>query len=70
VDEYGKDQPSGLIPIGAGGSYAFTVYLPASRKDADKDGRTFTITVSAADGAGNPASKAVVVTVPHDQAKR
>jgi hypothetical protein len=67
VDEYGLAQPSGMITPGPDGSYSFTVYLPASRLDSDKNGRTFTITVSAQDVAGNPASKAVVVTVPHDQ---
>jgi hypothetical protein len=46
------------------------VLLPASRNDTDKDGRTFTITVGAKDKAGNPASQSVVVTVPHDQAKK
>jgi hypothetical protein len=70
VDEYGQVQPSGTLVPGSGGSYSFTVYLPASRKDADLNGRTFTITVSATDKAGNPASKVVVVTVPHDQAKK
>lgn len=70
VDEYGQVQPSGNITLGAGGAYTVTVYLQASRLDTDKNGRTYTITVSASDNAGNPASKAVVVTVPHDQAKK
>ena len=70
VDEYGQVQPSGLITLKAGGSYSFTVNLPASRLDTDLNGRTFTITVGAKDKAGNPASKCVVVTVPHDMARK
>jgi hypothetical protein len=69
-DEYGLSEPAGGITLASDGRYSFTVLLPASRNDADRDGRTFTITVSAKDKAGNPASKAVVVTVPHDQAKK
>jgi glycosidase len=67
VDEYGQIQPSGPVSLGAGGSYSFTVSLQASRNGNDKDGRQYTITVSAKDLAGNPGSAATVVTVPHDQ---
>jgi hypothetical protein len=69
ADEYGQVQPSGPITLKADGSYSFTVNLPASRKDTDLNGRTYTICVSAKDKAGNPASKSLVVTVPHDQGK-
>src|SRR5271157_348756 len=67
VDEYGQIQPSGSVSLGAGGSYSFTVALQASRNGNDKDGRQYTITVSAKDLAGNLGSAATVVTVPHDQ---
>jgi hypothetical protein len=67
VDEYGSVQPSGPVSLGPGGSYAFTVLLQASRLDTDKDGRQYTITVSAKDLAGNVGSAATIVTVPHDQ---
>jgi hypothetical protein len=53
--------------LGAGGSYSFTVLVVASRNGGDKNGRTYTITVSARDYAGNPASAAATVLVPHDQ---
>ena len=67
VDEYGQIQPSGPVSLGAGGSYSFTVSLQASRNGNDKDGRQYTITVSAEDFAGNLGSAATIVTVPHDQ---
>jgi glycosidase len=67
VDEYGSVQPSGRVSLGPGGSYSFTVSLQASRLDTDKDGRQYTITVSARDLAGNAGSAATTVTVPHDQ---
>jgi hypothetical protein len=70
VDEYGKNQPAGAITLALDGTYSFTVKLPASRLDTDMNGRTFTICVSAKDKAGNPASKSVVVTVPHDMSGR
>jgi hypothetical protein len=70
VDEYGQNQPAGGITLASDGSYSFTVYLPASRRDTDRNGRTFTITVSAKDKAGNQGSKSIVVTVPHDLGKR
>jgi hypothetical protein len=63
-------QPSGAITLKDDGSYSFTVNLPASRKDTDMNGRTFTIRVSAKDLAGNQGSKSVVVTVPHDLARK
>ncbi|HXZ81562.1 MAG TPA: alpha-amylase family glycosyl hydrolase [Terriglobales bacterium] len=67
VDEYGTVQPNGPVSLGPGGSYSFTVSLQASRNGSDRDGRHYTITVSANDLAGNPGSAATVVTVPHDQ---
>jgi hypothetical protein len=69
-DEYGKVQPAASVTLAQDGSYAFTVKLTASRKDTDLNGRTFTITVSAKDLAGNQGSRSVVVTVPHDLARR
>jgi glycosidase len=67
VDEYGQIQPSGPVSLGSGGSYSFTISLQASRNGNDKDGRHYTITVSAKDLAGNVGSAATIVTVPHDQ---
>jgi Bacterial Ig-like domain len=67
VDEYGLIQPSGPVSLGPGGSYSFIVLLQASRNGGDKNGRQYTITVSASDYAGNVGSAATIVTVPHDQ---
>jgi hypothetical protein len=68
VDSYGLVQPAcSMGTLGAGGSYSFTVLVVASRNGGDKNGRTYTITVSARDYAGNPASAAATVLVPHDQ---
>ena len=52
-DEYGLVQPSGPVDVHADGSYRVQVLLPASREGSDSDGRTFSVTVSAKDKAGN-----------------
>jgi hypothetical protein len=67
VDEYGEVQPSGPVTLGAGERYSFTILLEASRLGSDKNGRTYTIKVSAKDDAGHLGSGSTVVTVPHDQ---
>ena len=67
IDEYGLIQPSGSVTVNADGSYAFTTQLQASRKGSDKDGRQYTITVSAQDEAGNMGSATTQVIVPHNQ---
>jgi probable HAF family extracellular repeat protein len=65
IDEYGQIQPSGPVtPDEADGSYAFTVDLQASRNGNDRDGRRYTIEVSATDHAGNEGAKSATVTVP------
>jgi uncharacterized membrane protein len=64
IDEYGQVQPSGNVATEADGSYAFTVELQASRRGNDRDGRRYTIEVSATDDAGNEGSKSATVTVP------
>lgn len=70
VDEYGLVQPPcSLGPLGAGGAYSFKVSLVASRNGNDKNGRSYTISVSASDYAGNSASASTTVIVPHDQGK-
>jgi hypothetical protein len=63
IDEYRQIQPQGSVPI-ADGSYAFTVALEASRRGNDRDGRSYTIVVSATDVAGNQGSASATVTVP------
>ena len=66
IDEYGEIQPSRPVTLGAEGSYSFAILLQASRSGSDKNGRTYTITVSAKDDAGRLASGSTVVTVPQD----
>jgi hypothetical protein len=53
TDEYGSVQPKGSVPVKADGSYAFTIKLQASRNGNDKNGRLYTMTVSAEDLVGN-----------------
>ncbi len=67
ADEYGTVQPSGSFTLQPDGTYSFTVMLEASRHGNDKDGRVYTITISASDNAGNPSSTSITVTVPHDR---
>jgi inosine-uridine nucleoside N-ribohydrolase len=67
TDSEGQVQPSGSVVLAPDGSFSFTVSLVASRQGNEKNGRQYTITVNAADRAGNPGSCSNVVTVPHDQ---
>ncbi|MEW6034836.1 MAG: S8 family serine peptidase, partial [Chloroflexota bacterium] len=55
-DEYGKVQP-GVARFGT------TILLEASRMGKDKDGRTYTITVTASDVAGNTSIAVATVVV-------
>jgi hypothetical protein len=68
-DEYGSVQPTGSLTLGADGRYTATIPLQASRRGNDKDGRQYTITVSAHDLAGNEGSAATSVIVPHNQGR-
>jgi hypothetical protein len=69
IDEYGLIQPSGSITNwnATTGNYTFTIQLQASRNGNDRDGRQYTIIVSAQDIEGNQGSKNTSVIVPHDQ---
>jgi hypothetical protein len=67
LDEYGAIHPSGAVALGSAGHYSFTVPLQASRRDTDRDGRRYTVTVRAADDVGNVATASAIVTVPHDR---
>jgi hypothetical protein len=70
IDEYGTWQPT-VPDIGPreiiNGNWIRTILLEASRKGNDKDGRKYTIRVTATDNAGNTTVKEIVVIVPHDQ---
>jgi hypothetical protein len=67
IDEYGQVQPSGTASVNANGNYSFVVMLQSSRLGQDKDGRQYTIVVSATDEADNTGSVTTTVVVPHDQ---
>lgn len=69
VDEYGVVQPSGTARLDANGQYRFTVRLQSSRLGQDKDGRTYTILVTATDRAGNTSTTSRAVTVLHDRGR-
>jgi hypothetical protein len=62
TDEYGKVEP----PIANFGS---SILLEAWRNGDDRDGRKYTIAVTAKDLAGNEATASTIVIVPHDQKK-
>jgi hypothetical protein len=70
ADSYGKLQPTGPVTLAKDGSYSFTTKLEASRKGEDKQGRRYTVTLRAADLAGNSGTASTAVTVPHEQAKQ
>ena len=67
IDEYGRVQPSGTARVHANGNYSFVVRLQSSRLGQDKDGRYYTIVVSATGQTGNTGSTTTLVIVPHDQ---
>jgi FG-GAP repeat len=67
VDEYGRIQSSGSIDLGHDGSYSISALLKASRKGNDRDGRSYTMIISAKDRVGNFASAQTFVRVPHDR---
>ena len=69
IDEYGQVQPSGLVTINSDGSFIVNVSLEARRRGNDRDGRTYTLTVTATDSAGNRASATASAVVLHDQRK-
>jgi hypothetical protein len=80
VDEYGRVEPSGRITNLAetgvtafGGfshiDFSFQVQLQARRFGFDKNGRHYTIDVSAGDMAGNTAFASAQVVVPHDMGR-
>ena len=65
-DEYGFLTGEGTITLGPDNSFSASVPLEVSRKGADKDGRSYTITLYAADEAGIGQSQSMELVV-HDQ---
>ena len=66
-DDYGQFQPQGSIAIRSDGTFVFDVQLPASRRGDDRDGRHYTITISAQTSGGATGSATTIVTVPHNR---
>jgi hypothetical protein len=67
VDEYGLVQPAGSMVPDADGAFTVSVQLQASRRGDDRNGRQYTIAVTAANNSGGSASATSVVTVPHNR---
>ena len=66
TDEYRQVQPSGSFAA-TNGPFTFQIMLLRDRRGNDKDGRHYTINVTARDKAGNAtAAKPVIINV-HDQ---
>ena len=68
VDEYKQHEPSGSFAMTGNGSFSFSVPLLSARRGNDKDGRHYTIILTAVDRAGNRVqlSQPLVVNI-HDQ---
>ena len=64
-DEYDRVEPSGHLSLDANGKYSVTIFLQASRRTNDLDGRRYLIRISAKDTVGNKAVKWARVIVPH-----
>jgi len=70
IDEYGECEPEvqDILPEEIiDGTWERTIELMASRRGKDKDGRTYTIIVTATDSLGNVIAKEIEIIVPHDQ---
>jgi virginiamycin B lyase len=65
LDEYRQLQLTARIVPDAAGNYSFSIFLQASRRGNDIDGRRYLIRVSAKDKAGNRGVKWASVVVPH-----
>jgi hypothetical protein len=68
IDEYRAHQPSGVAMVAGNGPFSITIPLIADRRGTDKDGRHYSIHLTAYDVAGNTRllGTPLVVNV-HDQ---
>jgi hypothetical protein len=66
VDEYRQVQPSGSIAA-TNGPFSFQIVLKRERRGSDKDGRHYTINVTAVDAAGNQTLGMPLIINVHDQ---
>ena len=69
VDEYGVDQPHLEINNPTTSAFTFVVPLTASRLGSDKNGREYTITVKAINGANLVTTAAPLRVTAHDKSK-
>lgn len=70
VDEYDECEPlvQDILPNEIiDGNWERTIELMASKKGNDKDGRKYTVIVTATDNLGNSATNEIEIIVPHDQ---
>lgn len=65
-DEYGLISGSGTVSVATDGTFSLGVPVQGSRRGTDRDGRTYTIVVSAKDEAGTASSAPIISTVAHD----
>lgn len=68
-DSYQLLQPSGSVRLASNGTYSFTISLEARRVGKDRNGRLYTIVLSAQDNSGNLGTATTTVVVPHDRGK-
>lgn len=70
IDEYGTVEPAIQAISGVGStatSFSRSFELQASRREEDRDGRTYTIEVTVTDRACNATTLRTTVRVPHDR---
>ncbi len=65
VDEYGVYTEDGALSVADDGSFALLMTVEASRLGSDRDGRSYDVTISASDGAGDASASASAVVL-HD----
>lgn len=70
VDEYGVYTGSGEIEFDADGNFEVPIPVEASRLGQDKDGRTYSITISAENDGGISTLGPFDVLVPHDMSDK
>jgi hypothetical protein len=70
TDEYGEHNAEGGFLISKDGSFSFTTDVTARRKAKDRNGRSYTFSITAEDLAGNVGVQPLKVIVPHDKRRR
>jgi hypothetical protein len=65
-DEYNQIEPTGSKAV-TNGAFSFQIQLKRERRGSDKDGRHYTIMVTAIDKAGNKKQATPIIVNVHDQ---